>query len=305
MYMKRFYIFWIALLVVTLVFCISYKAQAATGLSIQPVKISQTLKPGEQVSGTILLSNASDDDVSVDITVQDFVPTAGSETYHFVGQAPGVSSVKEWITIPQGKNFIFKKGESREIAYTIKAPVGAEPGGHFGAILFKAIKASEVNAQLRVGTQVGMLILVSIPGNHLEKGSIRNFKAPGFIQGGPVPFVITFENTGTVHFEPKGTISIKNMFGKEVAEVPIEGQIVLPTGIKDLTPTWQVKGLLLGRYTASAEVFDGEGNKLTSQTVSFWAIPLWYVTGFIVAVIVLYGIIKFLKSRVKVSISLK
>jgi hypothetical protein len=280
-------------------------AHGATGLSIQPVKISQTLKPGQEVSGKILLSNASDEDVNVDVKVEDFIPTAGAESLQFVGRAPGVTSVRDWVTLEGGSTFLFKKGESREIGYTIKAPLDAEPGGHFGVAFFKATKASEANAELKVGTQVGMLMLVSIPGNHLQKGNILEFTAPKFLQVGPVPFTIKFENTGTVHFEPKGTIKITNMLGKEVGSVPIEGQVVLPTGVKNLNLQWNTKGFLLGRYTATANIFDGEGNELSGGTISFWAVPIWYVIGFIVCFVVLFFIIKFLKSRVSISINVK
>ena len=303
--MKRPNIIQIFAAIALLVFLIPTLAQAATGLSIQPVKISQTLKPGQEVNGTILLTNASDEDVNVAVKVEDFVPTAGAETLQFVGRAQGVTTVRDWITIRGGQDFLFKKGESRQIEYSIKAPLGAEPGGHFGVAFFKATKASEANSELRIGTQVGMLILVTIPGNHLQKGNILDFTAPKFLQTGPVPFVIKFENTGTVHFEPKGAIKISNMLGKEVGSVPIEGQVVLPTGVKSLNFQWQVGGFLLGKYNAVATIVDGDGNVLTSKLVSFWAVPVWYIISFLLILIVLFFIIKFLKSKVNISINLK
>src|SRR5947209_6267020 len=170
-----------AIFTVVGIFLLPSLVSASTGLSIQPVKISQTLTPGQSVTGSILLTNASDGDVNVSISVQDFVPTAGQSSLQFVGRAPGITSVRDWITIDGGQDFLFKKGESREITYTIKAPQNAEPGGHFGVAFFKATNANLAPSELKVGTQVGMLILVSIPGNHLEKGNILDFSAPKFI----------------------------------------------------------------------------------------------------------------------------
>jgi uncharacterized repeat protein (TIGR01451 family) len=303
--MKRLNIIQTLGILAVLAFFVPSLALAATGLSIQPVKISQTLKPGDEVTGTILLRNASDEDVNVAVKVEDFIPTAGAETLQFVGRAQGITTVRDWITIKGGQDFLFKKGESRQIEYSIKAPLGAEPGGHFGVAFFKATKASEANSELRIGTQVGMLILITIPGNHLQKGNIQDFTAPKFLQGGPVPFVIKFENTGTVHFEPKGTIKITNMLGREVGSVPIEGQVVLPTGVKNLNFQWPVSSFLLGKYSAVATVVDGDGNILTSKTVSFWAVPVWYIVSFIVLLLVIFFVIKFLKSKVNISINLK
>lgn len=282
-----------------------HTTHASTGLTIQPVKVSETMKAGEAISGTILLSNASDEAVEVDVTTQDFIPLAGAEGLQFVDHAPGLTSVKDWITIGGGKKFTLKKSESKEIGYTINAPINAEPGSHFGVAFFKAIKLSDATQQLKIGTQVGMLILVTIPGNHLQKGQIRDFTTNSFVQSGPVHFKMKFENTGTVHFEPKGTIQISNMFGHEVASIPIEGQVVLPTGVKDLNFSWNVSGLLLGKYSAVANVVDGEGNVLTSKTVSFYAFPLWYIFSFFVTILILFLIFRTFKRKFKFSVSVR
>lgn len=278
---------------------------AGIGLTIQPVKVSQTLKPGQTVSGKIILSNASDDAVEVSVKVEDFVPMAGGETIQFVGRAPGLTTVRDWITIGGSKSFTFQKGETREIPYTITAPDGAEPGSHFGVAFFKASKINSGGDTLQIGTQVGMLVLVTVPGNFLQKGKILDFIVDRFTQKGPVSFKLKFENTGTVHFEPKGTIKITNMLGRQVASIPIEGTVVLPTGVKDVNAVWHVKGFLAGKYNAFAEIIDGEGNVLTSKVVSFYAFPLWYTLSFLAALLIIFFVIKFLKGRIKISVNLK
>jgi hypothetical protein len=277
-------------------------SHAATGLTIQPIKIDETLTAGESTTGTILLTNASDGPVDVEVSKQDFIPVSGAESIQFVGRTTGVTSVIDWITVGSGNTFSFQKGESRQIPYTITAPLNAEPGSHFGVILFKATPKVEGGGSLKIGTQVGMLVLVAVPGNHLQKGQILDFVAPRFIQGGPVPFSIKFQNTGTVHFEPKGDIAISNMFGQKIADVPIAGQIVLPTSVKTLSEQWDVGGILLGRYTAVATIVDGDGNTLTSESISFWAFPIWYMIAFVATLIVFFFIIRFFKRRVRISI---
>lgn len=285
-------------------FALPALAFAGTGLSVQPVKVSVTLQPGGTAEGTILLSNASDDAVQVDSSIQDFIPLAGADTIQFVGRAPGVTTVRDWITLDVPPTMPLGKDERREVRYTIHAPEDAEPGSHFGVAFFKAVPPDSTGS-LRIGTQVGVLIFVTIPGNHLQKGTIKSFAVPPFVQGGPVPFTMKFENTGTVHFEPKGTITIRNMFGQVAGIVPIEGQVVLPTGVKDLTFDWRPVGFIFGSYTASASVIDGDGNQLTSSSVSFYAAPIWYIGGFVVLVIVLYALLRFIRSRVSFQVSLR
>lgn len=289
-------------LLLTLFVVPTASVQAGTGLSIQPIKISQTLKANESTAGQILLSNASADDVAIDITVQDFIPTAGADTFQFVGRAPGVTTVRDWINIGSPLHFEFKQGESRQIPYTIKAPPNAEPGSHFGVIFFKATRVADLNAQVKVGTQVGVLTFITVPGKFEQKGAITEFKTDPFVQGGPIGFDLKFENTGTVHFEPKGTIDITSMFGSKVGSVPIEGYAVLPTGIKNMHFSWNVSGLLLGKYKATASILDIDGNLLSRSSANFYAVPLWYILGFIVTVIVLFLVIRFLRKNISISI---
>ncbi len=278
--------------------------KASTGLTIQPVKISHTLSKNEAANGSILLTNASDDQIKVVLKVEDFIPNAGGEGVKFVSRSPGLTTVRDWITLNNGESeIVLGKNESRAIPYKIVTPADAEPGSHFGVAFFEASAIKDTGEQLKIGTQVGTLIFVTVPGNYLQKGNILSFSAPSFVQSLPVPFMINFENTGTVHFEPKGTIVVKNIFGKVVATVPVEGQVVLPTGTKDIQATFDGDGLLMGRYTADLSIRDGEGNVLTAKSIAFYAFPIKYAVIIILIVIALYYGLRFLKSKINISIS--
>jgi hypothetical protein len=279
-------------------------AHAAIGLSIQPVKISETLNPGQTVTGELLLKNVSDVPVVVEFSTKDFLPVAGYDSIEIVQGAQGVTSVRDWITIDSPTTFTFGINESKAIPYTITAPLDAEPGGHFGVMLFKATDQTE-QGTLRVGTQVGMLVLVAVPGNRLEQGQVLDFSTSKFFQRGPVIFSIKFENTGTVHFEPRGSIVVRNMFGSEVANIPVEGQVVLPRGVKTLTEKWDTSAFLLGKYSAIATIIDGEGNEISTKEISFWAFPIWYSASFFVTLVALYLFFRFIKRRVRISIVTK
>jgi hypothetical protein len=198
---------------------------------------------------------------------------------------------------------ILQKNESRAIPYKIVTPANAEPGSHFGVAFFEATAIKDNGEQLKIGTQVGTLIFVTVPGNFLQKGNILDFRAPSFVQSLPVNFSIKFENTGTVHFEPKGAIVIKNIFGKVVATAPVEGQVVLPTGTKDIQATFDGDGILIGRYTAELSIRDGEGNVLTAKSIAFYAFPIKYAVIITLVIIALFYLLKFLKSKINISIS--
>jgi hypothetical protein len=291
------------LLVLVSIFALAGKVQAGSvGLSIQPLKITHTLKAGEFVSGVIQIANASDGAVNVETKTEDFIPLAGTYNIQIVQRAPGISTVRDWITLDAPKSFVLGRGAAKDVPYTIKAPLDAEPGGHFGVALFKATDIKE-GQQLKVGTQVGMLLLVTVPGSRLEKGNVLEFSGPFFVKKSPIDFIIKFENTGTVHFEPKGTITITNIFGKEIGSVPVGGQVVLPTGVRDLVASVNFDGVLAGRYRATLKIFDGEGNEIVTRSHAFYAFPLWYAIAFLVTVVALFFGIKLLKKNIKISIS--
>lgn len=283
-------------------FVISSTVYASTGLTIQPIKVSETIDKGESVSGYISLTNESGEAIKVDLEVEDFVPTAGTSNINFVGRAEGNTTVRDWITIDSPESFTFEKGENKNIPYKITAPPNAEPGGHFGVIFFKASELKQ-SGQLKIGTRVGVLVFITVPGNQLQKGRILNFSAPFLVQGKSVPFKINFENTGTVHFEPKGSIIVKNIFGKEVAKIEVSGQSVLPTGSREIGASLNSEGFLIGRYTASLSLVDGEKNELSSEDISFYAFPVKYVVMFLVGIIVIFIILKYLKKKVNISIT--
>ena len=278
-------------------------AQASIGLTVQPIKMSYTLTPGQTVTDSINLTNAGEDAV-VFPKVEDFIPIAGSSNINFLDRSGGATSVLDWVSIKEPAQFDFKKGEAKVVEFTITVPKNAEPGGHFGVVFFKAVDKTAAAQSLKIGTQVGVLVLVTIPGNHLQKGKIIGFKTPSFIQHGPVDFTTTFENTGTVHFEPKGTVIIKNMFGRVVGSVPVQGQIVLPTGQRDIVSIWPAN-LLFGPYTATISLYDGEGTLMTADAVRFFALPVWYIVIFLGIFVLLYAVILFLKKKVNFSVSLK
>lgn len=278
-------------------------AQAGTGLSIQPLKVTHTLNPGESISGIVQIINAGDNTINVETKVEDFIPLAGTYQIQIVQRAPGITTVRDWIILDAPKSFTLDKGAAKNVSYTIKAPSNAEPGGHFGVALFKASELPGNGQQLKVGTQVGMLVLVTVTGSQLEKGNVLDFKGPKFVQKSPINFIIKFENTGAVHFEPKGTIAVTNMFGKGIGNVPVGGQVVLPTGVKDLVASVNFDKILWGRYKANLKMFDGEGNELAAKSVSFYAFPIWYVIAFVATFLFLFFGIRFFKRNIKISIA--
>ena len=113
---------------------------------------------------------------------------------------------------------------------------------------------------------------------------------------GPINLSIAYENTGAVHVNPYGEVSIKNMFGEEVGFVELEPWFVLPKSLRSREFDWD-REFLLGRYTVTAKINRGYDDKIDEVSTTFWVLPWKLVTGaFAILFIVIFCIRAFFRN---------
>ena len=166
-----------------------------------------------------------------------------------------------------------------------------------------------------ISARVGAIFLGTVSGQILEKGGVLGWtssdKCSGFgcsvstkkfREWGPVPYEFKFENTGNVHVKVKGKIEIYNLFGKKVAELPVDEQTVLPDSARIFTSTW-LREPLFGFYKARLSISYGSLNVTDKAETSFFAFPLKVFLGLIVLVLIfiffkkIYPIFKYKLSK--------
>jgi nucleoside diphosphate kinase len=166
----------------------------------------------------------------------------------------------------------------------IKVPANAAPGGYYGVVRFTATAPEGATSSVSLAPSLGALILVRVKGTATEKLSIEEFyvekngKRSTFFEEIPFDFVERVNNEGNVHEQPTGTILVKDMFGKPVVNINVNGEArnVLPKSIRKFSQPMDKAalgtGVLFGRYTAELKL--NYGDKLsTTQTLVFWVIP--------------------------------
>lgn len=282
------------------------KAEAAQGFTIFPAKLSLTIDKGAEQSSWIRVTNAGDSKVGVLVSVQDMVPTAGAGGFNYVPKAPGITSLVDWITIDKKylEAFNLKPNESKQVPFTIKVPPDASPGSRFAIVFFATGAPPGKGGQLNVSARVGALVFLTVPGDFRQTGEIINFRTNNkFLFGKePVIFKFDFQNTGTVYFEPKGAITVTNIFGQTVDTIPVEGQVVLPTGLRTLTAAWPYSGWLFGIYKARLAIsVTGKGDIATSDTM-IYAFPILPSLGALGILIILILIFWYIKRNFKFAI---
>lgn len=192
-------------------------------------------------------------------------------------------------------------------------PNDAEPGGHYATIFFGRAGGTVGNGSgVGVAEQVGVLLLVRVPGNIRESLNVESFRVigPSTVNRRPVAFELRVKNTGSVHERPAGQIVITNMVGSVVAKIPANPNngAVLPASIRRFGAGWDAsapiakggffaeaanewKNFGFGKYTARVDATYGPmKTPLERAAVSFWIIP-WHLiaiaAGLLIVLIVL------------------
>lgn len=263
----------------------------ATTLAVSPPTFELTTNPGTPIKNTIKVSNPSNKELYVTTDIRNFV-AVGEEGAVNLTDEDSTYSLAKWITVAP-TNATIKPNETKIFTFIINPPANAEPGGHFGSIVFRTGGNQLDETGASVAQEVASLILLRIAGPTTEKATLEEFiTTNSFYQSVPVIFEYKVRNEGNVHVKPTGKITITNLFGKEVDAFSVPPKNVLPNATRKTTIEYDKKDLF-GKYTATLVLTYGTNNETLMGTTSFTVIPYKKVAvGLVIAVIVIFLLIK-------------
>lgn len=293
----------------------------SSGLSITPRK-NLIVNPGQTVNDKLSLSNLSKDAaLRVDIRVIDFTfdGNSGIPKLYLSPNAPQTSwSIKPFITLPDTK--VVNPGQTQTVNYSITVPKHQGAGSYYSAIVYSTGGTNKGNVNLSASGVT--LMFVDVPGIVKEDMGLQKFGAYNgstnsnghytyFNLTEPQRLAFDLKNNGNVAEAPSGSITLKNMWGKQVASIDkvnpnsslaIIGQTrQFVTCIESTKQDLENQGydnvgsgqckdpnLAPGYYTASLDIYYGQNGNQTKEiqgTASFWYIPWWLLV--IIAVVIL------------------
>lgn len=190
-------------------------------------------------------------------------------------------------------------GESKKIKYPISVPADTPSGAYYGAIVYRAVPANQVQnesdgGQVALTANVASLLLVEVPGDIVQKVQITSLKAQragktsSFFTSAPDKSAVTIKNLGNGFSKPFGTVAVTDMSGKQVHSYEINDSNVrsniLPKTARTFTD--DLKNVKKpGRYTITANISFGSGGEVIVQKASFWYIPTWLLITIIVLIL--------------------
>jgi len=249
---------------------------------VGPAKVESIVSPGEVKEIRLTVENRTGQSQSFQISFEDFEPSDNpEETITLLGEKTSNTTLKNFLYVNQNE-FVLEHGDRAIVPVTISLPANVTVGGRFGSVIVRALQnrtGVDVNDRAYTGAtligQIATLLFVTIPGDTVSKGQLVSFTTKNnqrIFSGDEIPVRLMYENTGNVHLNPYGGITVKNMFGKIVAKIPLEPWFALPQSLRTRDSLIISKGMF-GKYTATAEVNRGYGDIVDEKTISFFVIP--------------------------------
>ncbi len=272
-------------------------AQGSLSLSVTPTLFDISVEPGQTWRSSVRIINPNAFDMTVYVKPVHFSASGerGISAFQPVLETESQgATLAEWFEVSP-EPVVIPMQQALAVPFVVTVPDDASPGGQYAALLVSTqpFASDTDSSQIRTTQAVSSLFFMRVEGEVIERGMIRSFRAIDRIVSTPRnEFSLRFQNDGTVHLQPQGTITIFNMWGQKRGEIPVNQRarfgLVLPKSednednIREYRFSWEAVFSLLdiGRYRAEAVLAYGQDQRRSVQaTTYFWVIP---VTGLLI-----------------------
>lgn len=284
--------------------------ETGQALEIAPPVINLTANPGQTIKTQISIRDVSSGKLLVKSQVNDFVAAGEDGTPKILlddDAEPNPYSMKSWIApLPE---MVLQPRQIRNLPVIINVPANAAPGGYYGVVRFTATPPELEGQGVSLSASLGSLLLVRVNGKAKEKLEIAEFsvnkdgKTGSIFQSTPLQFVQRIKNSGNIHEQPAGQVSITDMFGKKVAAVNVNlpPRNILPDSIRKFEQPLDSSVIgnkkLFGKYTAELKLTYGADKQVVTSKLTFWVIPYTLIASLIAALVVGFFVLRFLIQR--------
>ncbi len=273
---------------------------------LSPAKLEVALDPGDTVIEKVRVINRTSQTKVFTLGIEDFTGSKDpAVSVELLGMERGPYSLKDYLH-PEVMQFTLKSGQQIFLPIRVTIPKDAEPGGLYGSVLISSAAPLRAGSGAAIESRLGLLIFVRVHGEVNEDGLLEDFRIAGnttfFTDANDfTAFELTYKNNGSVHLNPYGVIKISNMAGVVIDEVDVLPYFAMPQSVRYRSIEWD-RGILLGRYTATAMINRGYDDVIDEKSVSFWVIPWKMLFMAIGGIALLLLIVRFIGRFIKVEI---
>lgn len=222
-------------------------------LTLTPTSFYYDIAAGDVKSDKFRIIN--DGNVAYDFVVYARPYSVNNEAYE-----PNFTDVKQnadayrWVQFEKTK-FHIEPGQIIEVAFSLRIPQDAAPGGHYG-VLFAESQPADPNAAVVRKKRIGAVLYTTVEGEYKTEGSFRGFELPFWQTRPPLQSQARIENSGNTDFNAKINTVAKNIFGTTKFTYTSE-PVVLPDTIRLVNMNWdKAPSIGLFKVTQSVEFLD-------------------------------------------------
>ena len=278
-------------------------------LEIAPPVLNISADPGQTVTSQISLRDISSGKLVVKGQVNDFMAAGEDGTPKILLEENDQNpySLKSWVSPLQ--QLTLEPRQIKNLPIVIKVPANAAPGSYYGVVRFTATAPELQDTGVSLSASLGALVFLRVNGAAKEGLQVVSFtmnnggKPSTLFESTPVKFVERLKNTGNVHEQPAGQVTITDMFGNKIANVNINlpPRSILPQSIRKFEQPLdsEVIGdkVLFGRYTAKLLVTYGSNKQTVASSIVFWVVPWRLIGTIIIGLIVAFFLLRFALKR--------
>ena len=272
------------------------KAVHALTITVIPPQIEVEVEPGQVITKTLKVKNETNQDQVLTAAVYDFIVNDDQGTPLIIEEKLEDNrwASSNWIQLSPTQ-IKLKPGELKGVQMTVIVPDVAVPGGKYAAVLYSPQTQELVDQSgATIDPRVGTLVYLKVKGDIKQDAKITKFQLPSFLEYGPIDILTTITNLSDIHIRPIGNISIKNIFGKVVGDLPLKPTNIFPYTSRDFENSLDKKWLF-GRYQAQLTATYGTTGQALVATAYLWAIPWRLILALLIATILFFTIKKLLK----------
>lgn len=263
---------------------------------IGPARFLLTMRPGETKTVELQVTNRTGHEGVFEFLSEDFdIDPKTNLPRFYASQVGGPFAASNWIH-PEVGSVVLRHGDRAFVNVTVMVPAGAEPGDHQAAMIVKLRDKPSKQSGIGVVSRAASMFVITVPGKVLQDTKVDSILVRHFLNWSyPVFLRLSATNRGNVIAAPTGTVTIRNLFGVAVDEVPVREWYILRGQTRPIDLTWSPR-FALGRYTAETKV-KIYAKQTVPASVTFWVLPIMPVLLLLFTIFFVSFLIQYVFSR--------
>ena len=277
-------------------------AEDSKAFSISPPNFEISASPGDVIKNTIKLENLSDSLLTLTVKGENFIAYGEGGQVNLT-EEDSTYSINKWLSFSKTE-FNIESHKTYLFEFTLNVPQNAEPGSHYGAVVFaNSSPTTETGSVAKVIQEIGALVLIRIPGQISEEANLLSFspETPYFTDP-KVKLNALAENVGGIHIKMTPYINIYDLFGNKVKTIEADSHNILPGSKRLFTGESDFEGF--GYFRATIEMVYSSGEKVLRSETNFYSLNLQRSVPITIGIVVVLGIYITFRKRINKAIKI-